>query len=95
MELRDAGRESKKNNSFYFQAEDDIRDLVRSRGLGDVYTTQMSMRAKHECSSSMYFILDSILIISASELLISLMLSNFGYLKIQAVMNWKMRVFIQ
>ena len=25
---------------FYFQAEDGIRDLVRSRGLGDVYKRQ-------------------------------------------------------
>ena len=29
---------------FFFQAEDGIRDLVRSRGLGDVY--------KRQCSSS-------------------------------------------
>ena len=27
---------------FFFQAEDDIRDLVRSRGLGDVYKGQGS-----------------------------------------------------
>ena len=27
---------------FFFQAEDGIRDLVRSRGLGDVYKRQMS-----------------------------------------------------
>ena len=26
----------------FFQAEDGIRDLVRSRGLGDVYKRQMS-----------------------------------------------------
>jgi len=25
---------------FFFQAEDGIRDLVRSRGLGDVYKRQ-------------------------------------------------------
>ena len=25
---------------FFFQAEDGIRDLVRSRGLGDVYKSQ-------------------------------------------------------
>ena len=31
--LRDGG-------SFFFQAEDGIRDLVRSRGLGDVYKRQ-------------------------------------------------------
>ena len=28
---------------FFFQAEDGIRDLVRSRGLGDVYKRQLSM----------------------------------------------------
>ena len=27
---------------FFFQAEDGIRDLVRSRGLGDVYKRQGS-----------------------------------------------------
>ena len=30
---------------FFFQAEDGIRDLVRSRGLGDVYKRQ----DKHGC----------------------------------------------
>ena len=29
---------------FFFQAEDGIRDLVRSRGLGDVYKRQASSR---------------------------------------------------
>ena len=28
---------------FFFQAEDGIRDLVRSRGLGDVYKRQGNM----------------------------------------------------
>ena len=27
---------------FFFQAEDGIRDLVRSRGLGDVYKRQIN-----------------------------------------------------
>mgnify|MGYP003380223481 CR=1 FL=1 len=31
---------------FFFQAEDGIRDLVRSRGLGDVYKRQPSERAR-------------------------------------------------
>ena len=31
------------NLSFFFQAEDGIRDLVRSRGLGDVYKRQVSL----------------------------------------------------
>ena len=29
---------------FFFQAEDGIRDLVRSRGLGDVYKRQFVFR---------------------------------------------------
>ena len=29
-----------KESPFFFQAEDGIRDLVRSRGLGDVYKRQ-------------------------------------------------------
>ena len=29
---------------FFFQAEDGIRDLVRSRGLGDVYKRQVDVR---------------------------------------------------
>ena len=36
---------------FFFQAEDGIRDLVRSRGLGDVYKRQFhgpgARRNKH------------------------------------------------
>ena len=32
--------------SFFFQAEDGIRDLVRSRGLGDVYKRQNQGRAR-------------------------------------------------
>ena len=32
---------------FFFQAEDGIRDLVRSRGLGDVYKRQMWSLAYH------------------------------------------------
>ena len=29
------------SSCFFFQAEDGIRDLVRSRGLGDVYKRQL------------------------------------------------------
>ena len=32
---------------FFFQAEDGIRDLVRSRGLGDVYKRQQRLRGKY------------------------------------------------
>ena len=31
---------------FFFQAEDGIRDLVRSRGLGDVYKRQVEEIAR-------------------------------------------------
>jgi len=31
---------------FFFQAEDGIRDLVRSRGLGDVYKRQVYHRSE-------------------------------------------------
>ena len=33
---------------FFVQAEDGIRDLVRSRGLGDVYKRQREWRAERE-----------------------------------------------
>ena len=32
---------------FFFQAEDGIRDLVRSRGLGDVYKRQPHANPQH------------------------------------------------
>ena len=34
---------------FFLQAEDGIRDLVRSRGLGDVYKRQRLRRVDHGC----------------------------------------------
>ena len=33
---------------FFFQAEDGIRDLVRSRGLGDVYKRQLFRRGREK-----------------------------------------------
>ena len=33
---------------FFFQAEDGIRDLVRSRGLGDVYKRQIVVYADYD-----------------------------------------------
>ena len=33
---------------FFFQAEDGIRDLVRSRGLGDVYKRQRQATLAHQ-----------------------------------------------
>ena len=38
---------------FFFQAEDGIRDLVRSRGLGDVYKRQVHTGAVFNVSCSM------------------------------------------
>ena len=35
---------------FFFQAEDSIRDLVRSRGLGDVYKRQTQAGLEPETS---------------------------------------------
>ena len=39
--------------SFFFQAEDGIRDLVRSRGLGDVYKRQVLEGCGHDRTSRM------------------------------------------
>ena len=41
---------------FFFQAEDGIRDLVRSRGLGDVYKRQLLF-----CSSNQLIKFDNML----------------------------------
>ena len=43
-EVRNGGGDS----GFFFQAEDGIRDLVRSRGLGDVYKRQGRTRRTTE-----------------------------------------------
>ena len=39
---------------FFFQAEDGIRDLVRSRGLGDVYKRQILDRRATDVERKMY-----------------------------------------
>ena len=41
---------------FFFQAEDGIRDLVRSRGLGDVYKRQPRHRTKEQRRRSQPFL---------------------------------------
>ena len=41
------GSDNLQNVIFFFQAEDGIRDLVRSRGLGDVYKRQLADRNPH------------------------------------------------
>ena len=38
------GGRTSQSSFFFFQAEDGIRDLVRSRGLGDVYKRQVWCR---------------------------------------------------
>mgnify|MGYP003381476278 CR=1 FL=1 len=40
------------NDCVFFQAEDGIRDLVRSRGLGDVYKRQMHIHSDYPLDSS-------------------------------------------
>ena len=42
---------------FFFQAEDGIRDVERSRGLGDVYKRQVSVGA---CAPEVSFCLNSL-----------------------------------
>ena len=41
---------------FFFQAEDGIRDLVRSRGLGDVYKRQPYGIAVDNISGNLYVV---------------------------------------
>ena len=42
---------------FFFQAEDGIRDLVRSRGLGDVYKRQAHLRGEVHAVSARSFVI--------------------------------------
>mgnify|MGYP003381489466 CR=1 FL=1 len=44
---------------FFFQAEDGIRDLVRSRGLGDVYKRQVihAEAIRHAADGLQHFLL--------------------------------------
>ena len=49
---------------FFFQAEDGIRDLVRSRGLGDVYKRQAEYKTK-KIPQMIY----SVLVLSPTKLL--------------------------
>ena len=51
---------------FFFQAEDGIRDLVRSRGLGDVYKRQLQVSPLrvHRCATNSASFTLSILFVS-------------------------------
>ena len=47
---------------FFFQAEDGIRDLVRSRGLGDVYKRQVqNHRQVHRFGHGLEVLVDAFL----------------------------------
>ena len=54
--------------SFFFQAEDGIRDLVRSRGLGDVYKRQ----AFFSSTTSARYALASVVVMFLMNLAISI-----------------------
>mgnify|MGYP003381474027 CR=1 FL=1 len=43
---------------FFFQAEDGIRDLVRSRGLGDVYKRQVISKLGEGATSEVFLCRD-------------------------------------
>ena len=45
---------------FFFQAEDGIRDLVRSRGLGDVYKRQLNYKPEEASEYELYVIQNKI-----------------------------------
>ena len=47
------------NCSFFFQAEDGIRDAQESRGLGDVYKRQGLQRGQVPCLTSTWRRVDS------------------------------------
>ena len=53
---------------FVFQAEDGIRDLVRSRGLGDVYKRQPFICVIPETTSFTYFKLIPIIIMKIPQI---------------------------
>ena len=61
---------------FFFQAEDGIRDLVRSRGLGDVYKRQArgssSFRRSSLRAASMRSLKDCAICLGVSTLSLSL-----------------------
>ena len=65
---------------FFFQAEDGIRDLVRSRGLGDVYKRQGLLTSTvflFNSVSGFFLIISSILILLVGVNLLTILLSLF------------------
>ena len=52
----------RRNSLCFFQAEDGIRDLVRSRGLGDVYKRQEQDRVKVAFDGERGGVLDNLII---------------------------------
>ena len=66
---------------FFFQAEDGIRDLVRSRGLGDVYKRQ-----KLSCSEKISFY-SSLLTKACISLFLIRFLARFCIISIETVLT--------
>ena len=61
---------------FFFQAEDGIRDLVRSRGLGDVYKRQqLKMVGTNDNNSRSAWITSKQYVIAVAEENVVLLLS--------------------
>ena len=52
---------------FFFQAEDGIRDLVRSRGLGDVYKRQVLQRVAGDNAADQGVVEYAIVVAAARE----------------------------
>ena len=54
---------------FFFQAEDGIRDLVRSRGLGDVYKRQMihELMKKESFQEDLIMLEDNLNLVASSR----------------------------
>ena len=64
---------------FFFQAEDGIRDLVRSRGLGDVY--------KRQQLTSVLYVVQRMTALSSMFVLIALLLHVWA--RQQKSLGWK------
>ena len=56
---------------FFFQAEDGIRDLVRSRGLGDVYKRQVITRVAKDALVIGNFSAEDVLVVKIRVVFLS------------------------